>query len=271
MVWFDVGKNNRHKKDHQNKEAHNLAQQPAPSMSAPPSQSGNLSERDQFLHEVSSDLVSKQYKLYTWNDAKTDGLILTNSLLFAAVGFLFTECLKDTLAILLLALAVLLLASSLGMCLVHVKPRISSGKSGSGPNLRSLRGISSYKKWEDYQAAFMQMTPSANLKDTIRQIYGMADNNMRSEKIIKTGVKLTVWGVVMIVLAIYVSVAAARGYHALGTWQIEAKQPVSNTNTASVNMTAPTNIFATNPLIQSPTQLTQFANLTNGVNGKTNP
>ena len=257
--------------------------QPVPQASTqlPPNRSGLLDDTDQFLRTVAFDVVDKQYKLYAWTDTKNQALITTNSLLFAAVGFLYRECLKDTLAMCLLGLGVLCIALSLIMCLTQVLPRISSGKSGQEPNTRSLRGISTYKSWEAYHEAFKDTTTSSIVRDTIRQIYGMANNNMRSSRIIKRGVYLTSFGVVMILVAIYSSALAARGYHIGGSWQIEVGNTVGTTNVAppnvvtqslnssTGNLVAPTglpNMFQTpaSPTPSSPT-------LTNNINGVTNP
>ena len=226
--------------------------------------------------------MDKQYRLYTWNDAKTQALITTNSLLFAAIGFLFKECLKDTLAILLIGLAVLFLALSLIISLKQVIPRITSGKSGDGSNTRSLRGISLFKTWADYYGAFMLTTKSTILTDTVRQIYGMADNNLRSARIIKSGVYLTTAGVILILCAIYVSAFAARGHHALGLWQNEVADVVAVPSTVSSNAVpqAPVPGVSTNtsknPLAVAATQTSSisailFTNLNNKTNGRANP
>lgn len=194
-------------------------------------------DNETFLRAVSTDVVDKQYRLYAWADAKNQALITTNSLLFAAVGFLYKECVKDALALIFLGLGVAFIASSLIMCLTQALCKISSGKSGVEPNTRSLRGISTYKKWEDYREAFMRNTKANILSDTIRQIYGMANNNMRSATIIKCGVWLTSFGVLMVLGAICSSALSAHGYHALGAWQQDPGQVVQNTQPVSPKVT----------------------------------
>lgn len=178
-------------------------------------------QTEEFILAYTLDLVDKQYRLYSWNDTKTEALITTNSILFAAVGFLFKDCLGDTLAMVFLGFATITLGSSLMTCLVQVFPRLSSGKSGAGPNTRSLRGIRLYKGWEEYRDAVVKTTKESILTDTVRQIYGMAHNNLRSVKIVKRGVSLTLCGVVGILGAVFTSSISARGYHVFGTWQKE--------------------------------------------------
>jgi len=178
---------------------------------------------EEFLRALASEVVDKQYRLYTWNDAKVQALVTTNAALFAAVGFLYRECLRDALALYCLGTATAFLGASLIMCLVHVVPRITSGKTGNDPNTRTLRGIGLYKQWEDYRDAFRTSTKDGVLTDTIRQIYGMAANNLRSARIVTIGVRLTIGGVIMVLAALSTSAFAARGYHLLGTWQIDAQ------------------------------------------------
>ena len=210
-------------------------------------------DTEQFLRTVSSDVVDKQYRLYAWADAKNQALITTNSLLFAAVGFLYKECVKDTLALSFLGLGVAFIAFSLIMCLTQVLCKITSGKSGKEPNTRSLRGISSFKTWEDYRGAVMRTTKAMLLADTIRQIYGMASNNMRSAKIIKCGVWLTSSGVLMILGAVCFSALSARGYHAFGAWQQDTGQAGQNTQPASPTVTPQTSVSVSGPLAPAKT------------------
>jgi hypothetical protein len=178
-------------------------------------------ETEELVRTVCLDVLDKQYKLYSWNDTKTQALITTNSVMFAAVGFLFKECLRDTLAMVLLGTAILFLGASLITCLIQVIPRISSGKSGEDPNTRSLRGITSFEKWQDYHNAFVASSKSNVTTDTIRQVFGMAQNNIRSARIVRGGVILTICGLTTVFGAVFSSAIAARGHHAFGSWQIE--------------------------------------------------
>jgi hypothetical protein len=204
---------------------------------------------EQFLRTVALDVVDKQYRLYAWTDAKNQALITTNSLLFAAVGFLYKECLKDACAMLLLGLGVVCVAFSLIRCLTQVLPKITSGKTGEEPNTRSLRGISLYKKFDDYSAAFHQTTESSFIKNTIRQIYGMANNNMRSARILKEGVYFTSFGILAILGALATSGLSARGYHMFGTWQTDS----NGTNIMITNVVILPSTSVAPPVVTIPT------------------
>jgi hypothetical protein len=168
-----------------------------------------------------------------------------------------------------LGLAVLFLAASLIICLIHVIPRLSSGKSGGEPNTRSLRGITGYENWEAYHDAFKLTTCNSILKDTIRQIYGMAHNNVRSVRIVTKGVCLTFCGVLMIVAAIYASALAARGHHAFGIWQTETNWITSNSNempaSAAANTIIPRNNTNSVSMISLPASLIIPTNLNKNI------
>lgn len=197
------------------------------------------------LRPIALDVVDKQYRLYAWVDTKNQALITTNAMLFAVVGFLYKDCLRDALALLLLASAVMFIASSLITCLTQVLPRITSHKSGDEPNTRSLRGITLFKTWEDYRHAFMSASKSALLIDTVRQIYGMASNNMRSARILKRGVYLTSAGVILILGAIFINAGAARGVHLLGRWQPDDKALLPRNESTAVVSAAQGDTYST--------------------------
>lgn len=165
------------------------------------------------------DMLDKQYRLYAWHDAKTQALVTTNSILFAAIGFMYKECLHDVLATILLSVSAVLLGVSLLIGLFQIRPKLQSGKShGSRSNLRSLVGMRAFRTWEEYYAAIVNYTYADGLQDEVRQIYGMAANNRRSSKILAFGVSLTAGGVLFILLMIVTSVAASRGHHIMGQW-----------------------------------------------------
>jgi hypothetical protein len=174
---------------------------------------------NEFLEKVSNDILDKQYRLYVWNDTKAVALITANSVLFAAMGFLYKECLRETLAFLFLSGAMLLIGTSLAISLVHVIPRLTSGQTGREPNIRSLRGMKLFENWRDYYEAFSIIRRDDVLKDTVRQIYGMGKNNRRSILIIKTGVIITLLGMCAMISAAFVSGAAIRGYKVYGPWE----------------------------------------------------
>lgn len=175
----------------------------------------------------SLDILDKQYRLYSWNDAKALSLITTDSVLFAAVGFLFAACLPDVLALLLLGAALILLSLSLFVVLRQVVPQGSSGKSGESANVRSLRGICSFNDWESYRDHFCSFSEEQFAEDAIRQAYGMANNNDKSRSTIRRGVTLTALGIVALVSAAGAAALSARGVHALGSWTPPAVQTQS--------------------------------------------
>jgi hypothetical protein len=186
-----------------------------------------------FFTSVTADNVDRQYKLYAWNDTKTICLITANSLLFTAVSFLYRECLRETLALLFLGAAALCFGISLTFCLLQVFPRLTSRQTGSEPNVRSLRGINLFGSWTAYLDAVKKLKEEDFLKDTARQAYGMAMNNLRSIAIIKRGVIFTVLGLVLMLLAAGFSAGAARGYQVLGPWakpQETTVKPTSDSN-----------------------------------------
>lgn len=174
-----------------------------------------------FLLETAQEILEKQYRVYTWHDAKTQALITTNSLLFAAVGFLFREALKDWLATILLLSTIFFLAGSLIIALRQIIPRIS-GLKNPQPSIRSIRGICEFPNANDYSDAFMRLTPDQLLNDTVRQFYGMAGNNMRSYRITRNAVVATYSAVICLTGVILVSAIAARGYHLHGAWESTA-------------------------------------------------
>ena len=172
----------------------------------------------------SLDVLDKQYRLYSWNDSKALSLITTDSVLFAAIGFLFTACLPDKLALALLLSALALISLSLLVVLRQVIPQGSSGKSGEAPNVRSLRGICSFSDWNSYRNHFCALSEEQFAEDAIRQTYGMADNNDKSRVTIRRGVRLTLVGIIFLIAAAVAASFAARDFHMLGAWAVSEPQ-----------------------------------------------
>ena len=166
------------------------------------------------------DVLDKQYRLYSWNDSKALSVITADALLFAAVGFLLSPCLPDTLALLLLGLGTILLASSLLIVLRQVVPQGSSGKSGGRQNIRSLRGISMFRTWEGYRDEFFSLSEKQFAEDAVRQIFGMAHNNDDSRKKIDAAIGITSIAILAVILAGVSAAFSAKGYHLLGTWAV---------------------------------------------------
>ena len=88
------------------------------------------------------------------------------------------------------------------VCLVHAVPRIDSGI-GNQWNLRTMVGISRLDK-EDYHLKMSHLSLSEMLEMNCWQIAGMCRNNMRSRRLIRSGVRLTVAGVLLFVVALSV-------------------------------------------------------------------
>lgn len=175
------------------------------------------------------DVLDKQYRLYSWNDAKSLSLITTNSVLFAAIGFLFAACLPDALAMLFMGCALFFISLSLVTVLLQVIPQGSSGKSGVAANVRSLRGICSFDDWQAYHDHFCTYSDEQFAEDAIRQAYGMANNNDKSRGTVQSGVTLTLFGIIFLFAAAVTAALSARGVHVLGSW---ATPPALSAQTA---------------------------------------
>lgn len=169
-------------------------------------------------HALTTDILDKQYRLYSWNDAKSLSLITTNSVLLAAIGFLFKECLSDPFSMVAILLALFLVSLSLYFSLKQVIPQGSSGKSGLTPNIRALSGIPKFETWEKYHARLLEMNEDDAFECAARQIYGMALNNDVSRKTTTRGVLLTLFGILFIVVSTVGVALSARGMHVLGPW-----------------------------------------------------
>ena len=208
-----------------------------------------LADLPDHVRTATADILDKQYRLYTWSDVKTQALITTNSIMFAAIGFLYKECMRDALAMLFLTISIISLGISLSTSLLQVIPRVSSGKSGAGPNMRSIRGISLHENWETYYEALCGQTSQMLTVDAVRQIYGMASNNIRSTRIIKRGVVLTIVAISMLLAAIFTTAFSAKGLHALGEWQ---QSSAATTATNAPVVARPQPASPAKPLPQQP-------------------
>lgn len=188
-------------------------------------------------HTLATDILDKQYRLYSWNDSKSLSLITTNSVLLAAIGFLFKECLPDAFALLMIMTALVLVALSLYFSLKQVIPQGSSGKSGAEPNVRALRSITQFKNWESYYTTLLEIDEDESFRCAARQIYGMSLNNDISRKTTTKGVRLTLFGILFILLSTLGVALSARDFHALGTWVKpvpQVSQPIDRTTGIAV-------------------------------------
>jgi hypothetical protein len=192
-------------------------------------------ESKPWLRETATDILDKQYRLYSWNDSKSLTLITTNSVLLAGIGFIFKECLADSFALLTIALALILVGTSLFVSLRQVNPQGSSGKTkGKRPNIRALSGIATFKSWESYEKALYESDEGQVFTDTVRQVYGMAYNNDISRKTIARGVWLTRAGILLIWLSVVGVVLSARDIHPLGKWVAKSQEMSQNTESLPI-------------------------------------
>jgi hypothetical protein len=151
---------------------------------------------------AAQEVLDKQYRLYSWNDAKSTSLITANSVLLAAIGFLFPSVQTSIFPLVLLIFAMGLVSASLIFTLLQVVPQGSSGKSGTTKNIRSMRGILSFSSWEDYHKAARDQTEEAFYEDCNRQIFGMTINNDASRRKTTWGVRVTILAVVMLMISV---------------------------------------------------------------------
>jgi hypothetical protein len=163
------------------------------------------------------DLLDKQYRLYSWADAKTSSLITTNSILLAVIGFVFSSCLNDTLSLIAVSIAMLANSLSLFLALLQVWPQGSSGRAKHDrPNIRALSGILSFRNWQEYSREVILAEELRCIEDGTRQVYGMAFNVDKSRKTTKTGIRLTLIGIIFIVITVAGVGFASNDIHILG-------------------------------------------------------
>jgi len=142
--------------------------------------------------DIATDIVNKQYGLFSWVDAKTSALITANSLLLAAVGFSLENCLSLFYSLIFLILSFILVGLSLFYCLRQVIPQKSSGKGVAvKPNLKALSGILKHESWQEYHDKLSLLKKEEYLSFLSRQIYGMATSVEKSRNRTTTGVKCT--------------------------------------------------------------------------------
>jgi len=176
------------------------ARVPAPSVAEP--QTGTvdptLVDRIPWLNE----LIDKEYRLYSWNDARVQTLATINGLLIAALSFLFRDGSKNYPSLLFLSASMLLLCAGLGVCLWFLRRFPHSNKTTEdNPNVRSLRGISSHENWKHYEEVLRTMPAEQFFQDSARQIFGMAHNNLVFHRMMERGAWLTLVGAAFLILA----------------------------------------------------------------------
>lgn len=142
-----------------------------------------------------SELIDKQYRLYSWNDGKLQALATINGLLIATVAFLFKDGPNNLPATLALLATLTLLFGSMAICLWRIRTFPQSNRTQAPwPNLRSINGIQKFSKWEEYRDVFVGADHTRYLNDSARQLYGMAFNNRRGHRMMEIAVWVTFVG-----------------------------------------------------------------------------
>ncbi|WP_428150916.1 hypothetical protein [Brevundimonas sp.] len=157
-----------------------------------------VSERIPWLN----DMIDKQYRLYAWNDARVQVLATINGLLITALTFLFKDGPRTTFSLACLVTALIALCAGLLICLWFLRdfPNSRRSQAPGSPNVRSLNGITAYADWEAYETALLTMSAERYFKDSARQIYGMAINNVRCHATMRQGSILTMLGAIILVI-----------------------------------------------------------------------
>jgi hypothetical protein len=175
---------------------------------------------DELILNLTNDILDKQYRLYSWADAKTASLIQTNSILLATIGFIFKDCLTDILATCFIFFAIIANVLSLFFCLRQVKPQRSSGKGiANEPNIRALSGILKIETWQDYHNKLIMTNKKQLYEFSARQIFGMARNTEDSRNNTTIAMKITLCGIAFLILS-FISVSlTTNNFHLLGSWR----------------------------------------------------
>lgn len=163
------------------------------------------------------DIGDKQYRSYSWNDAKVQCLLTVDAALIA--GLLFVIQLVDGVGaikiegapLLFYALSFLLLSISLIYCLLHSIPKLNS-KIGNEGNLRTIIGINRFTTIEQtigknnfvarekYYESVVGLGIEDLLKMNVTQIAGMSKNNNTSHRIIRGGVIFTIISISLLII-----------------------------------------------------------------------
>ena len=174
-------------------------------------------EMDKLL-TWSYDIGDKQYRSYSWNDAKVQCLLTVDAALIAGILFILqllnagNGIIIEGLPIILYFSAFICLSISLILCLLHSIPKLNS-KIGNEANLRTIIGISRFSTIEkalgkesgfiakeEYCKSVMNLSIDDLVKMNLQQIAGMSKNNNESYKTIRKGAIFTIVSVVFIIV-----------------------------------------------------------------------
>ena len=164
------------------------------------------------LLNFTTDIIDKQYRSYIWSDGKVQALATIDVALIAGILLIVQSFdIVSGLAFTLLLCSFLLFTLSVLVCLVHAIPRMNS-RNCNEENLRTIIGISGFKK-EEYHKKIKKLYLEKMLEMNCWQISGMVRNNLRSHKLIKIGVLLTILGVITIASALIIIIFLQIVYH----------------------------------------------------------
>lgn len=163
------------------------------------------------------NLMSKQLELYTWCEEKVTTLATIDTILLGgAIIFVgriktntfparsLTTCWEQVLgffesnfAIVMVIWVLVPLFASLAITLLHVIPKMRSGKTPRAiKNHRSTVGIRKYKDKNEYKQRLDSMSIDDIYHDLVRQIYGMNANIWKNQVSIKFAVLLDLLGLI---------------------------------------------------------------------------
>lgn len=182
------------------------------SINSLPDQKNIASSNLETLLNFTSDIIDKQYRSYIWSDGKVQALVTIDVALIAGILLIIRSF--DIVSFLVFGLLIcsfLFFTISVLICLVHAIPRMNS-RIGNEANLRTIIGISCFKK-EEYHKEIKNLDLEKMIEMNCWQISGMVRNNLRSHKLIKIGVLLTIVGVITIATALIIIVILLIVYH----------------------------------------------------------
>jgi Na+-transporting methylmalonyl-CoA/oxaloacetate decarboxylase gamma subunit len=178
-----------------------------------------------LVYDFTIDIIDKQYRSYTWSDGKVQALVTMDAALIAGLLLVFQVFKPDAFALTFLGVSFVLFILGFLFCLVHAIPRLNS-KVGNEDNFRTIIGIESLSK-EDYHEAVLHLSLSDMVRMNCAQISGMCRNNVRSQKMIRTAVWLTIAGTLVFAFAML-----AVGY---GYWSDYSKTKVQTQHSSAAS------------------------------------
>lgn len=161
-----------------------------------------------MMFEFTKDILDKQFRTYAWSEGKLQALVTIDAALVAG-SLVLAGAFRgsDSKGYLPMVPAVICLIVSFLVCLWHTIPWIDSGI-GNDKNLRTITCARRFSK-EDYYMHVSALRPEDLIRLTAWQVAGMSRNNIRSERLIKSGVVLTIFGTLLLAGALPIIVTSA--------------------------------------------------------------